>query len=567
MPMTTTTTFVPAELNATKWENLEPLYAALTGRVLKCQGCLEGLILDRSELDAAVSEAQANLYIETTRHTEDTDVREAYEAFVTNVEPKLKTVSFELDTKIATSEHAANLDQERYGMLLTHLKTDIEMFREANVPIETELSLLEQKYAQLSGAMTVEFDGEEKTLPMMARYLEVTDRSVRETAWRTTWDRRLQDRQAFDDLFDEMVAKRVTIAANTGYPDYRDYAHDAKHRYDYKPEDCMKFHEAVEKHCVPVMRRLNAERTTELGVDALRPWDLGVDTKGRQPLRPFENAEEMFSGSSRMFHRMDARLGAMFDSLKEGDCLDLETRKAKAPGGYQYQRERSRQPFIFMNAAGVHRDVETMVHEAGHAFHSIVCKDEPIMAYRSAPMEFCEVASMSMELLTFPYLNEFYSEEDANRAKRDQLEGMATMLPWIATIDCFQHWIYTNPGHTAADRTQAWLDVTDRFGAAIDWTGVEAMREASWQRQLHIFGLPFYYIEYGIAQLGALQVWLNTLHDETEGIAKYLAALELGGKAGLPVLFETAGGTFDFGDETIGPLMERVSVELEKLPA
>jgi oligoendopeptidase F len=564
--MSTVTEFVPKDLDGSTWSALEPLYTALSQRELKCPKCLEKLILDRSELDSAAAEAAANLYIETTRHTDDEVVKKAYETFVTEVEPNLKKAGFELDRKIVDSEHASGLDQERYAMLLKHLSTDVHMFREENVAVETELSLLDQKYSQICGAMTVQFDGEEKTMPMMGRYLEETDRSVRESAWRATWERRLQDREAMDDIFDEMITKRSTLAANTGYTNFRDYQHDNMHRYDYKPEDCTKFHDAVEKHCVPVMRKLNAERAASLNLDTLRPWDLGVDIKNRDPLRPFNNADQMFKGTSHMFHRLDARLGNMFDGLAVGDCLDLESRKGKAPGGYQYQRERSRQPFIFMNSAGLQRDLNTMVHEAGHAFHSIMCMDEPIMSYRSAPMEFCEVASMSMELLTFPYLDEFYEEEEANRAKREHLESMATMLPWIATIDAFQHWIYTNPGHDRQARTNAWTGLTERFGSSVDWSGIEDLRDASWQRQLHLFGVPFYYIEYGIAQLGALQIWLNSLKDEEDTVEQYLDGLELGGKHGLPVLFETAGAKFDFGSETIAPLMERVHLELDALP-
>ena len=561
------TEFVPADLDATQWENLEPLYRKLIDRELKCPNCLQKLILDRSELDAAADEAMANLYIAKTCHTDDEATQEAFKVFVTEVLPKLKPVGFELDRKIAQSPHAEALDQDRYGMLLKHLQTSVELFREENVPIETEIELLDNKYQQICGAMTVQFDGEERTLQDMGRYLEETDREVRESAWRATADRRLQDRESADEIYDEMIAKRHQLALNAGFENFRDFQHARMHRYDYQPVDCERFHAAVEEHCVPVMRQLNAQRKGDLELDSLRPWDLSVDVQGRDPLRPFQNADELVEKTSKLFHEMDPRLGEMFDSMRDGDSLDLESRKGKAPGGYQYQRERCRKPFIFMNAVGLHRDLETMVHEAGHAFHSIVCKEEPILAYRSAPMEFCEVASMSMELLAFPYLGHFYGEVDANRARRTQLESLATMLPWIATIDAFQHWIYTNPHHDRAARTAAWLDLADRFGPDVDYTGIEASKEAGWQRQLHLFGVPFYYIEYGIAQLGALQIWLNSLKDEKNAIAQYLSGLSLGGTGNLPTLFSTAGANFDFGSDTIGPLMEQVGRELETLPS
>ena len=562
-----TTDFVPADLDATRWENLEPLYRKLVDRTLNCKNCLAALILDRSELDAAASEAEANLYIETTRHTDDQAVQEAFETFVREVEPHLKKVGFELDRKIAESEHADKLDEDRYGILLRRLRTNVGLFREDNIPLETEITLLDQKYSQINGAMTVEFDGEERTLPQMGRYLESTDRATREGAWRGIAERRLVDRDAIEDIFDEMVEKRQQQAKNAGFENFRDFQHARMHRYDYTPQDCFKFHEAVERFCVPVLKATTQTRRETLGIEDLRPWDLAVDVRGRDPLRPFDGAEQLVDRSSKVFHRMDSRLGEMFDELRTGDCLDLETRKGKAPGGYQYQRERIRKPFIFMNAAGLQRDLTTMVHEAGHAFHSMVCRSEPILAYRSAPMEFCEVASMAQELLTFPYLDEFYSEEDANRARRDELEGMAKILPWIATIDAFQHWIYTNPGHDRAARTQVWLDLEDRFGPPVDWTGLEDAHAAMWQRQLHLFGVPFYYIEYGIAQLGALQVWCNSLEDEKSAIDRYLAGLGLGGTKPLPALFEAAGASFDFGPETVGPLMDRVANELETLPA
>ncbi len=559
--------FVPENLDAADWSQLDPLYTRLLERELKCQNCLANLILDRSELDAAVSEAEANLYIETTRHTDDADVQAAFERFVQNVEPHLKKAAFELDRKIAECPHADALDQDRYGVLLRRLRTNVGLFREANVPIETELSLLDQKYARTCGAMTVEFEGEEKTLPQMSRYFELTDRATRESAWCTVANRRLQDRDAIDDIFDEMIAKRHQLALNAGFENFRDFQHRRLHRYDYEPADCERFHAAVEQHCVPVMRMSHAERRETLGLDALRPWDLGVDVHGRDPLRPFAGGDDLVDRTSRLYHRMDERLGAMFDELRTGDCLDLETRKGKAPGGYQYQRERSRKPFIFMNASGVQRDLVTMVHEAGHAFHSMVCREEPILTYRSAPMEFCEVASMAQELLCFPYLDEFYGPDEADRARRDQLEGLAKTLPWIATIDAFQHWIYTNPDHDRDVRRAKWVELEARFGGDVDWSGLEDVRASLWQRQLHLFGVPFYYIEYGIAQLGALQVWCNSLADEKGAIERYLDGLRLGGSKPLPTLFETAGGHFDFGPETVGPLMERVAGELAGMPA
>jgi oligoendopeptidase F len=566
--MTTTSTFVNADIDATLWENIAPLYQSLQQRELKCHRCLEKLLLDRSDLDALVSEAGANLYITMTRHTDDDAANKAYESFVQGVAPEHKKASFELDKKVAESPHAEKLDQDRYGVLLRGTRTCVELFREDNVPIQTELALLDQKYSQVVGAMTCEFEGETRTMPQMQRFLEDQDRALRERAWKAISERRMQDKDTMDDIFDEMIAKRHQIALNAGFENFRDYQHTAMQRYDYSPDDCATFHQAIEQVVVPLRRRLDAERADELKIDPLRPWDGAVDVKGREPLRPFETAEELLDRSSRAFQRMDPQLAGYFDSLREGDCLDLETRKGKAPGGYQYNRDFSRKPFIFMNAAGLHRDLETMIHEAGHAFHSCLADHDPLVAYRHSPIEFAEVASMSMELLAYPYLDEFYNAEESDRARREHLEAMARTLSWIAQVDAFQHWIYLNPQHTREDRKAQWIELENRFGGTASWEGFQDAHEHTWHRQLHIFGIPFYYIEYGIAQLGALQVWLNSKRNgEAAAIDAYKAALSLGGSKPLPQLFEAAGCRFDFGPAIVGELMQAVNEELESLPA
>lgn len=560
-------TFVPAVIDGSKWSALEPYYSQLVGRTIHDCSALERLLLDRSELDAAAEEAAANLYIQMTRHTDDELARKRYLEFVENVEPELKKVGFALDRKIAECPFAQQLDQQRYSVLLRSLRRSVELFCEANIPIETEVTKLDQKYSEINGAMTVTFDGEERTLPQMARYLEETDRPRRQASWEAVSARRLNDVDRINDIFDHMLTHRHQMALNAGFPNFRDFQHARLQRFDYTPADCEMFHEGAEKVCVPLLRKLNADRAKVLGISALKPWDLKVDLHGRAPLKPFEGAEELVDRSSAIFHRMDPELGTMFDSMRQGDCLDLESRKGKAPGGYQYQRQRSRSPFIFMNAAGLHRDVITMVHEAGHAFHSLLCAHDPLVSYRSSPMEFAEVASMSMELLTFPYLEEFYSSDDATRARRDHLESLSTMLPWIATIDAFQHWVYLNPTHTRKDREQYWLHLNERFGSAIDWTGHQQSLETMWHRQLHIFGLPFYYIEYGIAQLGALQMWMQAKRNPSDALGNYKKGLALGSSQPLPALFKAAGLNFSFNPETMGELMEEVGQTIAASPA
>jgi len=554
--------YAPSNLDATSFAALEPHYRELLGRAIPNADALEQLILDRSDLDAVVSECTANLYIATTRNTEDKKAEAAYLSFVRDVDPKLKPLSSELDKKIATSPHADALPKARYEVLLRGMRVDIELFREANIPLETELAELDQKYNQTIGRMTVEFDGATRTMPQMGRYLEENDRAVREKAWRAMNERRLKDRDAIDEIYDKMLALRHQIALNAGFPNFRDFQHRRFKRFDYSPADCMKMHDAIEAHLVPIQRRLDAERARELALSPLRPWDLSVDVKGRKPLRPFENAQQLVDGCSRMFHAMGGGLGEMFDTMRAGDCLDLDSRPGKAPGGYQYQRQYSRTPFIFMNAAGMHRDLVTMVHEAGHAFHSILSKEDPLLEYRSSPTEFAEVASMSMELLTLPYHGEFYSADDCRRALRERLERFPTIMTWIATIDAFQHWIYTNPGHTRTQRTEAWRALMKRFGNAVAWDGCEDARDAQWQRQLHLFGMPFYYIEYGIAETGAIQMWLNSRRDQAKALADYRKGLALGGSRPLPELFRAAGLRFELSSGLMKELATEVDREL-----
>lgn len=560
--------YPPQGLDATRWDQLEPLYRGLEERAVNSTADLERLILDRSELDAATSEAAAMLHINMTCHTDDPAANKAYLDFVENVEPRLKEAGDRLDRKIAESGHLAGLDAKRYEVYLRNLRLSIELFRPENIPLETELTKLDQEYSQVCGAMTVQFRGEEKTLPQMARYQEETDRSVREEAWRLVAERRQKDRERVEGIYDKMVDLRHRSARNAGFANYRDYIHRAKRRFDYTPEDCHKFAEGVERHVVPAMRRLNRERARALGLARLRPWDLAVDIKGRPPLKPFADPEEMVSKSARVFERMDRGLGELFGALRGGGCLDLESRKGKAPGGYQSNRDRQRMPFIFMNAAGVQRDVETMVHEAGHAFHSLLSRGDPLLAYRAEiPLEFAEVASMSMELALYPYLGEFYAPGDADRARRVHLEQLASMLPWIATIDQFQQWVYTHPGHTRGQRRDAWLGLLARFGSEADWSGLEEFQETLWQRQLHLFGAPFYYIEYGIAQLGALQVYFNFRRDQKSAIEAYKRGLSLGGSRPLPELFKAAGIELDLSPGRIERTWREVERTIEALPA
>jgi oligoendopeptidase F len=406
-------------------------------------------------------------------------------------------------------------------------------------------------------------------MQQMARFTEEPDRTTRQEAWEASTRRRLQDRARIEDLFDKILPLRERIARNAGFDNYRAYTWKALKRFDYTPDDCVRFAESIEKTVVPLVDELDRRRAEDLKLERLRPWDLSVDPKNRPPLRPFADTDidGFVSKTWSIFNRLSPQLAADFDVLRQRRNLDLGSRKGKQPGGYQSTLNEVREPFIFMNAAGLQRDVETLLHEGGHAFHALASRDEPLMFLRHAPMEFCEVASMAMELFGSEHLDVFYDEHNANRAKRVHFEGIIRFFPWMATIDSFQHWLYTNPGHSRQQRTKVWLELMERFGSKLDWTGWETAREAWWQRQLHLFHVPFYYVEYGIAQLGALQLWTKAKQDPQRALANYRAGLKLGGTRPLPQLFEAAGIHFDFSERTLRPLMDAVAEELRQLPS
>ncbi|MFL2946988.1 MAG: M3 family oligoendopeptidase [Candidatus Poseidoniales archaeon] len=554
-------------LDATKWSEIEPQYQDLLDREINSSEALEAWLLELGRFDAYVGETGSMLYVNMTCDTENEEIKQAYLDFVENVQPELAKMGDMLNRKLAENQYADQLDSEEYNVLLRDTRMDLALFREENIPLGTELTKLGQRYNEICGAMTVEFDGEERTMQQMGKYLQVNERGVREDAYKTVGERRFQDAEEIDEIYEKMIGLRQQVAENAGYENYRDYIFDAKHRFDYTPADCEAFQDAVEAICVPLMRDVDDQRKRDLKLDSLRMWDLGHDVHGREPLKPFTEVEEMVAGTSRMFHRLSPELGKFFDSLRDGTSLDLDSRKGKAPGGYQLQRDHSRKPFIFMNATGLQRDLETMVHEAGHAFHSIYADDLPLVDYRSAPLEFCEVAAMSMELLTHDFLDEFYTKEDAKRAVREHLEGIVSILAWIATIDAFQHWIYTNPSHSRTERHEKWLELGNRFGSILDWSGFEDWRKVSWQKQLHLFSYPFYYIEYGIAQLGALQIWLQYRENPEHALKNYATAMRLGGSRPLPDLFEAGEMKFDLGRTTVQGLIDAVRDELSKLPA
>jgi oligoendopeptidase F len=559
--------FVPQGIDLGDWDSIAPLFDQLEARAAACASPaeLESWLLDWSELNAAIDEESAKRYIAMTCHTDNAEAQTAYLHFIEHVDPQIKPCQFKLAQTYVKHPLRTQLPNLRYQVFDRDTQVQVELFREENVPLETEEAKLAQQYQKLSGSLTVQFRGEERTLIQMGRYLEEPDRPLRQEAWELIANRRLQEAGKFEEIFDQLARLREQIARNAGCANYREYAFRKMGRFDYTPDDCAEFHQAVEQEIMPVLRELQAERKRQLGVEPLRPWDLAADPLSRPPLRPFEHVDQMVSRTQEIFDRLDHDLAAGFQRMQKLRLLDLANRKGKAPGGYQSNLSEARVPFIFMNAVGLQRDVETILHEAGHAFHALSTRDEDLFAYRSAPIEFCEVASMSMELLGGEFLEKFYAVPEANRARRMHLEGIINVLAWIATVDAFQHWIYTHPGHARAERTAAWLDLMNRFGGDANWQGYEAARANLWHRQLHIFTHPFYYIEYGIAQLGALQVWANAKRDKARALNAYKRSLALGGSRPLPELFAAAGCKFEFSRKTMAPLVALVRGELGKL--
>ena len=559
--------FLPAQIDLGDWAQIAPQFDRLEARAAQAAtaAALEDWLLDWSELSAALDEESSRRYIAMTCHTDDPEAEKAFLHFLENIEPQLKPRQFNLARLYLAHPQRPGLPQARYEVYDRDTRLHVDLYRAENVPLETEEAKLGQQYQKLTGSLTVNFRGEEKTLVQMGRYQEETDRALREEAWRLTANRRLQERDAFDDILDGMIALRQRIAANAGFPNYLEFAFRLRGRFDYTPADCRLFHDAIQEQIVPVLREIQAGRRRHLGLPALRPWDLAVDPLGRPPLRPFQDVAQMVDRTQRIFDRLDAGLAAGFQLMRERRLLDLDNRKGKAPGGYQSTLSESRLPFIFMNAVGLQRDVETILHEAGHAFHALATREEDLYAYRSAPIEFCEVASMSMELLGSEFLEEFHPTADANRARRTHLEGIVAVFPWVATVDAFQHWVYTHPGHSRAERRAAWMELMNRFEGEVDWAGCEEARANLWHRQLHIFLHPFYYVEYAIAQLGALQVWANSKRDKAGALRRYQEGLTLGGARPLPELFAAAGCRFAFDAGTVKPLIDQVKRELAAL--
>jgi len=473
-----------------------------------------------------------------------------------------------LNKKAAASSFINELAPlEGYDLMIRNLKKDIEIFREENVPLFTQISTDSQKYQQISGAMTVEVNGKELTLQQASVFLLSTDRKLREEVYHKVSHRRLQDKDTLDDLFTSLINLRHKVATNAGFKNFRDYMFKALGRFDYTPQDCFNFHEAIQHEVVPILDEFSKERKASLKVDKLRPWDKAVDPEGREALKPFSNGQELTDKTIEVFRRLDPFLGQCLAIMKEMGHLDLESRKGKAPGGYNYPLSEIGVPFIFMNATTTLRDLVTIMHEGGHAIHNFLTRDLELNDFKSTPSEVAELASMSMELISMDHWDVFFTDEDElKRAKREHLEDLIETLPWVATIDSYQHWLYENPGHSLAERKKRWNEIFDSFSdTQTDWSNLQEAKDYLWQKQLHLYEVPFYYIEYGMAQLGAIAVWRNFRQDPAKGLQGYQNALKLGYMKSIPEIYKAANIKFDFSRPYIKELMNFVRGELEKI--
>lgn len=559
--------FVPENLEVSSFQDIAPLYSNLMNRELNSEHALWQWLLDRSELEAVLSEDMAWRYIKMNCNTANKELQERFNHFVSTIEPEITKASNALDKKFFQQQVLRYVDAARLFVVIREVKKDLELFREENVPLEAKLQQKEQEFGSIASKMLVNFDNKELTLQQAANYLKEPHRDTRKKVYELINERRKKDAPALNKLLTQLIKIRHQIAQNAGFRNYRDFKFRDLGRFDYTPEDCVKFHQSVAKEVVPLVNEIYRHRKKKLGVDVLKPYDLDVDENQKAPLKPFTNATDLVRKATFCFRDLEPEFGIYLNEMNKKGHLDLESRKNKAPGGFNYPLHESNIPFIYMNATGNLRDMITMLHEGGHAVHSFLTAHLELVDFKDTPAEIAELASMSMELITMDYWHHFFDNtEDLNRAKRTHLQDVITVLPWVATIDKFQHFLYENPQHTEQERTQAWLSILNEFSSeVIDFKNYEEFRAIQWQKQLHIFEVPFYYIEYGIAQLGAIAVWRNYKKDKKKALAQFKQALKMGYTSPLPDTYKAAGIAFDFSQEYIRELMDFVKAELVQL--
>jgi oligoendopeptidase F len=559
--------YLPEALKINSWQSIEKYFNDLANRDIKSIVDLENWLKDRSELDSVLEEDFAWRYIKMNCSTENEQLAADFNLFVNEIEPKISVSSNQLDQKLMDCSFTKDLDQYTYYVALRSIKNRIDIFRNENVPLIAELQTEQQEFQRISGAMMINYDEKELTLQQAGKYLKETDRNVRETVYHLVNERRIKDVDRLNDLFSSVIRKRDRISKNAGFENYRDYRLAELGRFDYTTQDCYQFHDVIRQNICPIVDVIDENRKNCLKLDKLKPYDLEVDIYSKPPLQPFTDGNDLLEKAISCFQKIRPKYGRYLTIMKENGYLDLDSRKGKAPGGFNYPLYESDIPFIFMNAAGNFRDLTTMVHEGGHAIHSFESKDLPLVNFKELTPEIAELASMSMELISMEHWDVFFTDKDELiRAKQMQLESIIKILPWIATIDQFQHWVYLHPDHSIEDRIENWTKIARTYSSKIvDWQGCEWFFVNSWQKQIHLFETPFYYIEYGIAQLGAISIWKNYKQNPEQTLDNFEKALKLGYSVTIPQVYQTAGIKFDFSEKYIGDLMEFVRNELDNL--
>ena len=559
--------YLPEKLEVSDWQVVESYFHELLSRKMLGFDDLKKWLRNRSELESFLQEELGWRYIRMSCDTANEEYSAAFNFFVGEIQPKIAPLSHQLDQFLLGNAFLSELKGRPYEILLRQVKKRVEIFREANVLLFAELQQKEQEFSAISGAMSIEWEGQEITLQQANNFLEQDDRNKREQVYQKIMARRAMDANRLDDLMNELLVSRNEIAANADFKDFRDFMFASLGRFDYTANDCIQFHEAVEKFLVPINEKIDAHHRKELQLDVLKPWDVSAAVKGKVPLQPFSSTEDAMTKTIACFHEIDPFLGSCMSQMKQANRIDLDSRKGKAPGGYNYPLYETGLPFIFMNSTNSLRDMVTLVHEGGHAVQSIVDRPLELVDFKNLPSEIAELASMSMELISMEHWHHYFeNEQELKMAKRKHLEDVLKGLPWIACVDAFQHWIYTNPNHTVEERSNAWLKTYERFASkSVDWSGVESIKKLLWQKQLHIYEVPFYYIEYGFAQLGAIAMWRNYRLNPEQTIKQYLDALKMGYTASISEVYEKAGVRFDFSEDYIRELAGFVNEEWEKL--
>lgn len=559
--------YLPKDFKVTTWAELEPLLEELLTRKINNARALERWMLDRNEVEAAVIEDFGWRYIHLTRNTNDEQAAKNYEYLVREVSPKVSVYDHQLNVKLMESPFLPELDKPRYFVYLRSIRNVVDLYNEENIELSTKIKIKAKEYGKIFADMVVEIDDQRLTLQQANTLLEKTNRTERERSYRASYGRMKEDAQQIDDVFDAMVELRHQIALNSGFENFRDFKFKSLGRFDYTPQDCFNFHNSIREEILPLVAQMHERRKAQLGVDKLRPWDLSVDSLGRAPLAPFENTDDLVQKSAKTLSALEPFFGECLNIMRRMGHLDLGTREGKRPGGYNMPLVVTGVPFIFMNAASSIGDMRTLMHESGHAVHSFLTRDFKVVNYKRPPSEVAELAAMTMELLTLDYWKNFFeNREDLRRAKIWLLENVLQLLPWIATIDKFQHWIYMHPEHSQEERRQAWLRISGEFSSkVVERDDLEVCTEHAWHRQLHLFEVPFYYIEYGMAQLGAIAIWKRYCEIGRQAVEDYSRALKLGYSRPIKEVYQTAGIEFNFSQEYVRGLAQFIQEELTKL--